>query len=124
MAGPDAQLICASTALPDGGSGHRFWVLHAGARTPAFVVRYRGQAHAYLNRCTHRWVELDWDAGRFYSIDGRHLICATHGALYRPDTGACAGGPCSGGLVKLELIEKNEGVYLAASAVTRLFNDD
>ncbi len=26
----------------------------------------------------------------------RWLICAAHGALYEPATGACAGGPCEG----------------------------
>ena len=34
-----------------------------------------------------------------------------HGATYEPDTGACAGGPCRGGLVKIELLEHGGVVY-------------
>ena len=26
----------------------------------------------------------------------RTLVCATHGAIYEPDTGRCIGGPCVG----------------------------
>lgn len=115
MAAPDGPLICASDALADGGDGVRFTVNYCSVDYPAFAVRYRGAVYAYLNRCTHRNVELDWVPGRFFAMDGRHLICATHGALYRPDTGACAGGPCNGGLVKLDVIEKNNHIYLAAS---------
>lgn len=120
----DEQLICAASALPDSGGGVRFTVLHHGVKAPAFVIRYSGQVHGYLNRCTHRSVELDWDSGKFFNITGDYLICATHGALYHPVSGACAGGPCNGGLVKLDVIEKNDNIYLAASHVTRLFSDD
>jgi len=38
-------------------------------------------------------------------------VCATHGATYSPVTGACAGGPCRGGLVKITLAEQNEVVH-------------
>ena len=38
-------------------------------------------------------------------------LCASHGAAYAPDTGACAGGPCRGGLVKIALSENNGVVY-------------
>ncbi|REV42115.1 Rieske (2Fe-2S) protein, partial [Mycobacterium tuberculosis] len=36
---------------------------------------------------------------------------ATHGAVYRPDTGECAGGPCRGGLVKIALSEHDGVVH-------------
>jgi phosphoglycolate phosphatase len=105
--------ICRSDALVDGGDGVRFTVQHDGRRAPAFAVRYRGEVHAYLNVCTHKNIELDWIPGRFFDSEGRHLICATHGAMYEPSSGKCAGGPCNGGLAKLEVIEKNSDVYLA-----------
>ena len=31
-----------------------------------------------------------------FTDDGNTLMCATHGAEYAPDTGACLGGPCFG----------------------------
>lgn len=119
MAGTEEQLICPSTALREGGDGVRFTVTLRGVDAPAFAVRYRERVYAYVNRCAHKGVELDWRPARFFDSDGRHLICATHGALYDPETGACAGGPCAGGLVKLEVIEKNDHIYVAAPAVPR-----
>jgi nitrite reductase/ring-hydroxylating ferredoxin subunit len=39
---------------------------------------------------------LDWVENQFFTEDGRFLICATHGALYEPDTGLCVDGPPCG----------------------------
>jgi nitrite reductase/ring-hydroxylating ferredoxin subunit len=107
------RLICASAALADGGRGVRFDIDAAEGPTPAFAVRFRGRVHAYLNRCGHTPVELDWKPGEFYDLSGLYLICATHGALFDPATGACLGGRCNGrGLDALHLVEENGGVYL------------
>lgn len=115
------RVICPSAALVDGGRGVRFAVNYAGETQPAFVVRYRGTAHAYLNRCAHRSVELDWEPGEFFSRFADALICSTHGALYHAESGACLHGPCNGGgLVKLAVIEKNSNVYLAETENVRL----
>jgi nitrite reductase/ring-hydroxylating ferredoxin subunit len=51
-------------------------------------------------------------------MERRLLICATHGALYHPDTGRCAGGPCRGGtLVPLAVVEEDDVVRLQADGV-------
>jgi nitrite reductase/ring-hydroxylating ferredoxin subunit len=65
----------------------------------------------YLNRCAHIGLELDWTPGRFLDSERRWLICAAHGALYEPASGACAAGPCAGrgGLVPVR-VEEIEGV--------------
>jgi nitrite reductase/ring-hydroxylating ferredoxin subunit len=88
--------LCPSSALVDGARGVRFELMFRGERAPAFVVRHGGRAVAYLNRCAHVAMELDWQPGDFFEPDGEYLICATHGALYDPATGACRGGACSG----------------------------
>jgi nitrite reductase/ring-hydroxylating ferredoxin subunit len=54
-------------------------------------------------------MELDWQPNRFFDESGQWLVCGTHGAVYRPDSGECAGGPCRGGLVKIAASE-HEGV--------------
>jgi nitrite reductase/ring-hydroxylating ferredoxin subunit len=39
-------------------------------------------------------------------------MCATHGALYEPTTGHCAGGPCRGGrLRKIAVVEHDGKIY-------------
>lgn len=97
--------ICSSAELQNGGKAVSFDVNFAGQTCRAFAIRYSGEVHAYLNRCTHVAMELDWQPGQFFDDTGQWLLCATHGAAYKPDTGECSGGPCKGGLVKLELME-------------------
>jgi nitrite reductase/ring-hydroxylating ferredoxin subunit len=109
----DQRLICASSALEEGGRGVRFSVQRSGEAVPAFAIRYDGVARAYVNRCAHVPVELDWIEGEFFDLSGLYLVCATHGAAYRPDTGRCVAGPCTGrGLKPLVVEERDGGVYL------------
>ena len=107
------RLICASEELVEGGRGLRFMLEHLGVNEPAFAVRYQGRVHAYLNRCAHLPVELDWQPGEFFDHSGLYLICATHGALYAPDSGRCRGGRCNGkGLDPVIVIEDGGQVFL------------
>ena len=105
--------VCASAALVDRAEGLRFEVSVGGKPLPAFVIRHDGRARAYLNQCAHVPVELDWQAGRFFDDEGQYLICATHGATYRPDDGFCVAGPCRGRrLQALECEEHSGGVWV------------
>jgi nitrite reductase/ring-hydroxylating ferredoxin subunit len=107
------RLICRSDQVAERAKGWRFAVSASDGRLPAFVVRYRGKVHAYVNRCAHVGVELDWAEGEFFDYSGLYLVCSTHGAAYYPDSGRCAGGPCHGrGLVALSVIERDGAVYL------------
>ena len=109
--------ICASKLLRNGGSGVRFAVIYRGQVEPAFAVRHADRAVAYLNRCAHRHVELDWEQGNFFDVEGRLLVCATHGALYEPLSGFCVAGPCRGDrLVSLPVAEHDRSLWLAHSA--------
>ena len=111
MAGGE-RLICDSAALADSGRGVRFEVEYFGRPAPAFAVRYRGRVHAYLNRCAHVAMELDWQEGVFFDAEGRDLLCSTHGATYDSQSGRCVGGPCNRTpLVKLRVDERNGKVY-------------
>ena len=103
--------LCQSADLVEGGLGLPFDVVYAGQTCRAFAIRFKGQPRAYLNRCTHVAMELDWQPDRFFDDSGRWLLCATHGAAYEPDTGACRGGPCRGGLFKIELVEHDGVVH-------------
>jgi nitrite reductase/ring-hydroxylating ferredoxin subunit len=113
MAGRERVVICASAALTDGGDGVRFEVRRNGEVRSAFAIRHDGQVRAYLNRCAHVGVELDWQPGRFFDAEGLVLLCSTHGAMYDPATGNCLGGPCRGGrLIPLAVAEIDGEVVL------------
>lgn len=103
--------LCNSHHLADAGEAVAFDVVFGGHTCRAFAIRHEGRAHAYVNRCTHVAMEMDWQPNRFFDDSGQWLLCSTHGAAYRPDSGECAGGPCRGGLVKIELDERDGVVY-------------
>lgn len=110
-------LICRAEDLAEGGEGVRFEVEKSGQKSPAFVIRWRGQARAYLNRCGHIPVELDYQPGQFFDYTGHYLVCSTHGALYDPHSGACQVGRCNGvGLEPVPVVERGGGIYLQALA--------
>ena len=108
------QLIGSTEGIEEGGKGLRFDVQAVdGEVIPAFVVHYDYQYFAYLNKCGHIAVQLDYMPGDFFSDDGQTLICSTHGAEYAPDTGACLGGPCFGvGLEPLLIKEQDGNLFL------------
>lgn len=110
--------VCEAEDVVEGGRGLRFPVLAWGQPATGFVVRYGGKPFAYLNRCAHVPIELDWREGEFFESSGLYLMCSTHGAVYQPDTGRCAGGPCRGGRLHPIAIEEKEGkIYWRPDAV-------
>ena len=103
--------LCNSAELLDSGQAVSFDVVYAGQTCRAFAIRFEGAPQAYLNRCTHVAMELDWQPNRVFDASGQWLLCASHGAAYSPGTGQCVGGPCHGGLVKIMLSESDGVVY-------------
>ena len=106
------RVICSSADLTDSGDGVRFELEVDGKPEPAFAVRYGGRVYAYLNRCAHMPMELDWKPGKFFDGEGLVLICSTHGAIYSPETGRCLGGPCEGRLVPVPVEERDGKILL------------
>src|SRR3954471_3920344 len=78
------------------GSVKKFWLICEKYRIDGFLINYRGGFHAYVNRCRHMTTPLDFVRYKFFTDDGRHLVCLTHGALYDPESGVCVDGPCKG----------------------------
>jgi nitrite reductase/ring-hydroxylating ferredoxin subunit len=103
-----------ASSIEERGRGLRFQVAErygkSGAVMSGFVVRFEGQLRAYLNQCAHVPTELDWVEGEFFEGSGLYLMCATHGAIYLPENGRCAGGPCRGGRLRPITIKEEGGV--------------
>ena len=78
-----------------------------------FVIRHDEQVRAFHNRCPHLGIGLNWRPGRFMDPDNCFIQCATHGALFLPDTGQCIAGPCQGdALTPLDVEERPDGIYI------------
>jgi len=85
-----------------------------------FVVRRADRLYAYANICPHQRHPLDLLPDEFLVDDGRLIRCASHGALFEPDTGRCVFGPCIGKfLVRLPCRVNAGVVYVRAPASLR-----
>ena len=103
------QRICASSELAERGRAVLFEVLHYRERLRAFALRFDGRVVAYLNRCVHVPVEMDWRPGDFLDSDREAIICSIHGASYAPRSGRCVGGPCGRGALTALRVEEIAG---------------
>ena len=65
-----------------------------------FVIRRGSEVTGYINSCPHTGGPLDWVEGQFLDQCGQYIVCATHGALFRPGDGLCIAGPCAGDRLK------------------------
>jgi nitrite reductase/ring-hydroxylating ferredoxin subunit len=63
--------------------------------TPILVATPHGE-RAWRNLCPHSGGPLARPGETPLSRDGTHLVCATHGALFRVTDGLCVAGPCQG----------------------------
>ncbi len=68
----------------------------AGGERAVFVVLDGDTVRGYIDRCPHRGTPLAWLPDNYLDSRGEHLICATHGALFRIGDGRCIAGPCQG----------------------------
>lgn len=104
--------LCAGADLAEKGRAVVFDVLLWGQRASAFALRFGGGVVAYVNRCVHVPVEMDWQPGEFLDADRQWILCSIHGAAYEPATGRCAGGPCGRGRLRaVRVEERDEQVY-------------
>jgi nitrite reductase/ring-hydroxylating ferredoxin subunit len=89
--------------------------LAVGGRTvPGFIVNHEGTYHAYVNCCPHAGTTLDLWPNEFWTEDRANLICATHGAIFAPDTGVCVEGPCPGALLeRLRVTREGDAVIVS-----------
>ena len=82
------------------GATKKFYLKCEGNTVEAMLVNYEGDLYAYVNRCRHLSLSLDWVDNHFFTEDKRYLICANHGATYEPTTGECVWGPCFGAFLQ------------------------
>jgi nitrite reductase/ring-hydroxylating ferredoxin subunit len=97
-AGEQEHDVCRLDELADPGA-KEFFVGDGDWPFRGIVVRRAGEVYAYANVCPHKGHPLNLDRDDFLVIvpgGGQVLRCASHGALFVPETGLCLYGPCSG----------------------------
>ena len=112
--------VCRLEEITDPGA-KGFYVGHGDWPFRGFVVRRNDQIFAYANICPHRRHPLDMVPDEFLIDDGRIVRCASHGALFNPETGLCLAGPCVGqSLMRLTArVDEDRNVLVTAPASLR-----
>jgi len=84
-----------------------------------FAVRKNHDVFAYVNRCPHLGIALEWQPDQFLDSGGDLIQCAMHGALFNIENGECLSGPCSGqSLQQLKVDIIDEAVFVLLSEHT------
>jgi nitrite reductase/ring-hydroxylating ferredoxin subunit len=96
------------------GESKKFLMPIRGADEECFIINFDGALHAYVNRCRHVPMPMDWVDNQFFAEEGRYLTCQTHNAYYEPGSGECVAGPhsaCGKFLYRVPLEIKDDVVY-------------
>ncbi|MDP3802625.1 Rieske (2Fe-2S) protein [Brevundimonas sp.] len=110
---PPGVILCAEADIPDPGS--RGFVLQIGeAFFHGFVVRKDGQVAGYVDRCPHQGFPLAIELDRYLVPDGSLILCGWHGAVFKPLSGECVGGPCAGARLTAWPVEASGGAIRTA----------
>jgi nitrite reductase/ring-hydroxylating ferredoxin subunit len=89
--------LCRLDDIADGGSaGFALPAGDGGEALRVMAIRRGGALVCYVNVCPHWGAPLDITPGRFLDRERQHILCSTHGALFRIDDGRCIRGPCLG----------------------------
>jgi nitrite reductase/ring-hydroxylating ferredoxin subunit len=107
------------------GESMKFLLPIRGADEECFLINFHGAFHAYVNRCRHVPMPMDWVDNQFFAEEGRYLMCQTHNAYYEPASGECIAGPasaCGKFLYRVPLEIANDIIY--ARAPEEEFADD
>ena len=101
MAGEAYEVVVARVGELAPGETKKFFLRWRDREEECFLVNHDGALYAYINRCCHVPMTMDWIDDQFMTEDKRYILCATHGACYLPDTGECVVGPPLGSFLTL-----------------------
>lgn len=86
-----------------------------------FLVRQDNEVHAYQNHCPHLGIPLNWQPDHFLCLEGIHIQCSTHGALFNVADGHCIVGPCAGqNLTSLPIEYRNNEIWLVLTSAINI----
>ena len=103
---PGRRVLCRLDAIEDG-EGKGFTLGDGPDALEIVVVREDERVYGYVNSCPHTGTPLEWIEDQFMSEDGGHILCHTHGALFRIEDGHCVAGPCAGDALRPVAVERD-----------------
>lgn len=104
--------VCRLDDIPDGGAKGLVLPDPDGRALRVIALRSGNEVTAYRNQCPHRGTPLDIRPDDFLDRDGRHIVCSTHGAIFRKEDGYCLAGPCAGDRLEPVGVRVENGIVL------------
>jgi nitrite reductase/ring-hydroxylating ferredoxin subunit len=114
--------VCRLDDLRDPGA-REFYVGEGDWPFRGIVVRRSGAVRAYANVCPHKGYPLNLADDDFLITvpgGGELLHCASHGALFVPETGLCVFGPCAGRSLRALACRVADGMVLVQAPDSQL----
>ncbi|MDB5994444.1 MAG: Ferredoxin subunit of nitrite reductase and ring-hydroxylating dioxygenase [Pseudomonas sp.] len=103
------RVLCRMDEVEDGGALGLPWQQNP----EGMVVLRRGDSvWAYVNRCPHFSVPLNFKPQTFCTYRRKVLMCAHHSAMFRFEDGHCVDGPCKGAHLEPVPVRLVDGVVL------------
>ncbi|HBN30601.1 MAG TPA: hypothetical protein DD416_05110 [Rhodobacteraceae bacterium] len=100
--------LCDAVDVPDAG------VLSVLIDDFPVLVMFAGSAvRAFVNACPHQFLPLDLRAGEILSVDGQHLLCSNHTAMFRASDGLGVAGEglgCALSAIPVEI--RGAGIFI------------
>jgi nitrite reductase/ring-hydroxylating ferredoxin subunit len=112
-AGTGEETVVAREDELSPGETKKFLLRSDGREIEAFLLNHDGRLYAYVNRCCHIPMTMDWVENQFLTEDGVYIQCATHGACYEPRNGECVAGPPLGRFLTPVPFTIRDGLVLA-----------
>lgn len=104
--------ICEVGEVPEDGT-LLFTVRDGFDTEEVILVRVEDGVTAWKNYCMH-WTDVRLDTGDGAEMRGGEVVCAKHGATFRPGDGVCTHGPCEGAVLEPVEVRVEDGdVFLA-----------
>lgn len=83
-----------------------------------FAIREDDEIYVYRNQCPHLGIELEWMENQFIDVNGLHIQCSTHGALFEIKNGFCVSGPCLGDSLEAIIVSIEPDGSVVTSQIT------
>ncbi len=110
------MFLCPSDDLAEG-QYREFQIEQNGQPVWLIATRHAGQPRGWLNLCPHQGRPLNFAPDRFLTDEENRLVCAHHGAVFDPDSGACVSGPClNAELRALHVFQHEDSVFVRTPA--------
>jgi nitrite reductase/ring-hydroxylating ferredoxin subunit len=109
---PGLRLCRLEEIAEPGAKGFRF--REGAAMFAGFVARKDGQVRGNVDTCPHNGWPLSMLDDRYFTREKDLILCAGHGALFRPDDGVCVAGPCLGEALESWPVTVADGEVLTA----------